>query len=63
MSNQEFNRLMGFYLAQKHAPKMAKRVTSKRTSKKGYHLGQGAMSYQNSPPKGVYPVVTPSSKI
>lgn len=63
MNNYEFRRLMGYYYAKKHAPKPAKPVVGKRTAKRNFHLGQGAMGYQNPAPKGVYPTVVPSYKI
>ena len=61
MKNIEFQRLMGYYLAQRRAPRANK--VSKRSAKAGLHLGQGGVNRSNAIPKGVYPLITPSSKL
>lgn len=61
MKTDEFKRLMGYYLAARRAPRCGK--VSKRSAKSGLHLSQGAIGRTNAIPKGVYPLVTPSSKL
>lgn len=61
MKTDEFVRLMGYYVAAKRAPRANK--VSKRSAKAGLHLSQGAIGRHNALPKGIYPLVTPSSKL
>lgn len=61
MKTDEFQRLMGYYMASRRAPRANK--VSKRSAKSGLHLSQGAIGRHNAIPKGVYPLVTLSSKL
>lgn len=61
MTKQEFERLLGYEYARRHAPRCGK--VSKRSAKSGLHLSQGAIIRGNAIPKGVYPLITPSSKL
>ena len=63
MTRDEYERLKGYDMARKHAPRRIGAVPSRRTSKSGgSHLGQGACKGYNAVPK-VFPVMTPSSKL
>lgn len=60
MTKAEFQRLQGFDLARKNAPRW--RGVSKRSAKGGKHLGQAALNGKLAGPR-VYPFIIPSSRI